>query len=784
MPVPSDRLPDSLQESILAVLALDERYGPIVASQVRAEHFDGQLRDAAAAFLRYYARYKRAPGEAQLLPVLLAGKGAEQASSLRRLAGSLVAQAATLNAPYVASRAGGWVRERNLLAAVDAAADRFLAAEEEGTATEVESILRRAIDAPRSELDAGIWLNDVRRGLAFLDRSKEFYKLGIAPLDDAGIGLYPKELLLYIAPKNCLVGETLIDCPRDLVKYPLGIPIADLVGKQFLTYSWDFEQNCPCLSRVSDVWRVGAERVYRVRLSAGLRERAPNRLGGVRPARFLPPLELVGTYNHPVLLSNGRWSMLGELRPGDSLKSMYRRATGRPESSGTMLSWTGARPGDLVAEHRFVCAQVNGPGRSGVWGPGAWGGSDVAHHVDGNRLNHSPDNLRWLESSEHASHHLSERNREGSAGWQKSGVHPCGMLGKTHTKDVRERISRTSSVRAAGRNRDASGRFGPNHEVVSVEYLGVRDVYDMSVERTNNFVANGVFVHNSGKSWFCVHCGRQALLQGAKVVHVTLEMSDTKVVGRYYQSITAAAWKDDKFARSTLEFDDLDRLTGWSTERVRPEASLSSAGARKWLRSRIEKWGTKLGRLVVKEYASGSLTMTELRGYLDYLAAAHRFVPHVLIVDYPDLMSLDTRNYRLDMGRLYVELRGLGQERSMAVVAPTQGNRESLGAKRVGAAMVSEDVSKNFTSDTVLTYSQTEKGEHPRGLARLKVEYARDAERGQTILMAQSYATGQYCLQAALMRKAHWDKLDEVEGRSEDGDGEPERGSTRPRRGR
>src|SRR5262249_28640080 len=36
----------------------------------------------------------------------------------------------------------------------------------------------------------------------------------------------------------CLTGDTLIDCPRDLSKYPDGIPIKNLVGKQFYTYAW------------------------------------------------------------------------------------------------------------------------------------------------------------------------------------------------------------------------------------------------------------------------------------------------------------------------------------------------------------------------------------------------------------------------------------------------------------------------------------------------------------------------------------------------------------------
>jgi superfamily II DNA or RNA helicase len=39
-----------------------------------------------------------------------------------------------------------------------------------------------------------------------------------------------------------------------------------------------------------------------------------------------------------------------------------------------------------------------------------------------------------------------------------------------------------------------------NHIVKSIEFLGYRDVYDMHVEKYNNFCANGIFVHNSGKT--------------------------------------------------------------------------------------------------------------------------------------------------------------------------------------------------------------------------------------------------------------------------------------------
>lgn len=469
MPRSDEHLPDSLQEAVLAVLAVDERYGPVIAGQVRPEHFDGQLHDAAAAVLAYHRQFRKPPGEAHLVQVIAAGRDPDRASVARRLAGRLVAQAVTLNPAYIASRTGEFVRRQMLLGAVTAATDRFLSGVEEGLSDEVEGILRGALSTRQQAMDTGIFLNDLVRGTQFLDRQDDGIRLGIKPLDDAGIHLRPKQQTLYIAPEN------------------------------------------------------------------------------------------------------------------------------------------------------------------------------------------------------------------------------------------------------------------------------------------------------SGKSWFCVHCGRQALMQGYKVAHITLEMEDVQVVGRYHQSFFAAGWGSDPHFVAEFEFDELDRFSGFRSRRLGPDKDLHAQDARKWLRGKIQKWGVRLGRLVVKEFPTGTLTLQALEGYLEYLEAEQKFVPHVLIIDYPDLMEVPLRDFRLGLGRIFVNLRGLAIRRHLALVTPTQGTRASLRASNVHADMVSEDISKVFTADTVLTYSQTE-GEERLGLARLRVDYARSSARGHTVLLAQSYPTGQYVLQSALMRPVYWDRLNEMTG--------------------
>jgi hypothetical protein len=177
----------------------------------------------------------------------------------------------------------------------------------------------------------------------------------------------------------------------------------------------------------------------------------------------------------------------------------------------------------------------------------------------------------------------------------------------------------------------------------------------------------------------------------------------------------------------------------------------------------VQHWGAKFGRLVVKSFPSGTLTIPQLRGYLDYLELAHKFIPNVLIVDYPFLLKHDSDNLRTSFGKSMVDLRGLADERNLALVAPTQSNRPGIGAKRVGSTNASEDISTVFTADTVLSYSQT-RAEKDLGLARLSVEHARDTETGSYILLAQSYHTGQYVLESASLNSSYWERLKEITG--------------------
>lgn len=267
----------------------------------------------------------------------------------------------------------------------------------------------------------------------------------------------------------------------------------------------------------------------------------------------------------------------------------------------------------------------------------------------------------------------------------------------------------------------------------------------------------------TGKTWFCVHAGRQATLQQQKTLHVSLEMDESRVLSRYYQTFFGVARRPGAFTRASFDLDELERLVGIKMRKAKPNLDFTDPAIRKKLRNKVRHWSSRFERLMIKSFPSSTLTMSQLRGYLDYLDTTHKFVPNVLIVDYPRLMKQDAANLRLTLGQTVVDLRGLCEERNMAGVIPGQVNREGLGAKRVASRNAGEDISMVFTADNVLSYSQTE-AEKKLGLARLIVEHARDEATGLQILLSQSYTTGQYFADSTSLSSMYWEQLKELSG--------------------
>lgn len=263
-----------------------------------------------------------------------------------------------------------------------------------------------------------------------------------------------------------------------------------------------------------------------------------------------------------------------------------------------------------------------------------------------------------------------------------------------------------------------------------------------------------------GKSWALIQIGKWALLQRQKVLHITLEMSEQRVSQRYIQSFFSVSKREAQVKSSKFKVDKYGYFTGITTEELtRP--TLRDEGIRKQLASRLTREFRKRPPLIIKQFPTGQLTVPMYNAYLDGLERFHKFIPDVVVFDYPDLMKIDAERLRVDTGRVFRDLRGVAVERNHALVCATQGNRESAKARIMTDSMVAEDYSKIATADTCITYSQTSQ-EKKLGLARLFVTNSRNDEDKFVVLISQQYAIGQFCLDSAMMSVDYDDVVDRL----------------------
>lgn len=328
-------------------------------------------------------------------------------------------------------------------------------------------------------------LGDVYIGLKGLGQARSLYPITAAQSNRTGFNA-PLITIQHFADTfeggmHCLVSTSLIDCPRDLNKYPNGIPIKDLVGKKFFTYSWSRKKKRFVLREARNVAKTGCKaEVWKMVWYDGY----TSKFG-----------EIIATPNHRIMLRNGKYVKLKNLKPNDSLQVLRRTDYSKPYKSIRVA------PNIQLSEHRFVYQEVHGVSINS---------DNVVHHIDENIYNNHPDNLSEVFGLDHISYHhtgkiVSEETRRKIGIKSKQRVtsdetrkrlsivtsgknNP--MFGRKHSEEAKRRISET-------KRRRFEEKVISNHVVVSVEFFGYEDVYDMEVEGTHNFVANEIVVHNS-----------------------------------------------------------------------------------------------------------------------------------------------------------------------------------------------------------------------------------------------------------------------------------------------
>jgi replicative DNA helicase len=257
-------------------------------------------------------------------------------------------------------------------------------------------------------------------------------------------------------------------------------------------------------------------------------------------------------------------------------------------------------------------------------------------------------------------------------------------------------------------------------------------------------------LNKSGKSFWLLNLAKYGLLQRLKVLYVTLELAEDKISQRLYQNLFVIPKRVSDTFVTKIDTDSLGRITGFTKKEFKSKTNLSDNNIEQFLKDKIDDWGPKFKNLIIKQFPDGSLTMSMLKAYLDGLENSHNFIPDLLIIDYADKMKLNVNNYRFEVSQTYVQLRGLGVERNMAVVTASQSNRAGKNAEVIDESNVAESWDKIAIADNVITYTQT-KEEKKLKLARLFVSNARNDKDGLTVLISQNYDVGQFYVTSAMM---------------------------------
>jgi len=217
------------------------------------------------------------------------------------------------------------------------------------------------------------------------------------------------------------------------------------------------------LQRVRDVIFAGEKSVVILKLKSGR--------------------QLTCTADHRIMTEFGEWCGAGDLKKGDRVLVngvRVRNPKGYVYLHGDEYSdhpRAHLQKVLAVAEHVLVAEQKLGRPLKA---------DEVPHHIDENPSNNDPDNIEVVTRSEHNRLHNVRQNWDGGRD---------GSLVVLPTTD----------------------------EVVSVTDAGVVDTFDLEMEEEPNFVANGIVVHNSGKTFTALTFSAFAQANGGVAGYVDAE---------------------------------------------------------------------------------------------------------------------------------------------------------------------------------------------------------------------------------------------------------------------
>jgi hypothetical protein len=139
----------------------------------------------------------------------------------------------------------------------------------------------------------------------------------------------------------------------------------------------------------------------------------------------------------------------------------------------------------------------------------------------------------------------------------------------------------------------------------------------------------------------------------------------------------------------------------------------------------------KRGRYKLSTYYNGTLSIKEIRAVLDRWERQDNFVPDVVLIDYMDLLTDPTNEFRHKQNEIWKGGRRISQERHCLVITATQADANSYDQDTLNLKNFSEDKRKYSHVTAFYGLNQDQKGIEKRlGILRINELMVRDDEGG------------------------------------------------------
>ena len=193
-----------------------------------------------------------------------------------------------------------------------------------------------------------------------------------------------------------------------------------------------------------------------------------------------------------------------------------------------------------------------------------------------------------------------------------------------------------------------------------------------------------------GKSLFMCHVASGALVDGKNVLYITMEMAEERIAERIDANLL------------NVPIDQLPNIS------------------KDMYRTKVEDIARKTtGKLIVKEYPTGSAHAGHFRALLNELKLKRQFEPDIIFIDYLNICAssrmkgmggaINSYNY---IKAIAEELRGLAVEFDVPVFSATQTTRSGYGNSDVGLEDTSESFGLPATADLMFALISTEELEN------------------------------------------------------------------------